>query len=299
MKHRTLICAASVVLLLPSFLHASTARAAQAEGRRLFREGVQLIEREQREAACERFERANAYIVRDNNLWNIAICHVNFGRRDLALAALEVYLQHSPRARASRDVQNLLWQFEGEPPIIMDTETTREWGNRLTAAVEAADSRRGDTVPPEQQTYGAGTDSPGAPMRREVVRRHGTQLFQEGLVRARVGDWEGARALWERSLTYRQVRNAAYNIGEVHLGYGRRDLALHFYGMYLDSLPAIADDPGVRSALEAIENAPSDIRTQETRDRLASRFSQAVTAALEGRGGPTATPTEGEQQPQQ
>ena len=65
---------------------ASTARAAQAEGRRLFREGVQLIEREQREAACERFERANAYIVRDNNLWNIAICHVNFGRRDLALA---------------------------------------------------------------------------------------------------------------------------------------------------------------------------------------------------------------------
>ena len=150
---------------------------------------------------------------------------------------------------------------------------------------------------------GLAAEAPGVDqfLRRYEVRVEWIEgALPETIRRTTYGfDWEGARALWERSLTYRQVRNAAYNIGEVHLGYGRRDLAFHFYGMYLDSLPAIADDPGVRSALEAIENAPSDIRTQETRDRLASRFSQAVTAALEGRGGPTATPTEGEQQPQQ
>ncbi|HSL17302.1 MAG TPA: hypothetical protein VLB51_05285 [Methylomirabilota bacterium] len=245
---------------------------------------MQLTRQDRREAACERFERANAYVVRDNNLWNIAMCHVHFGRRDLALAGFEVYLEHVPEVRASLEVQNLLWELEGQPPIIPDVEVTQEWADRMTAAASAAETRRGAAVPPEQHTYGAGTDSPGAPLRREVVRRHGTQLFQEGLVRIRVGDWEGALSLWERSLTYRRLRNAAFNIGNVHLSCGRRDLGLHFYRMYVESLPSLQHDEGVREALQAIEDAPATIRAQDVRDQLNVRFDQAVTRALQASG---------------
>lgn len=280
MTNRAFFAAALIAIAAISPVCTATDSAVRSEGRRLFLEAGQLIRQDRYEAACERFERCNAYIIRDSNLWNIAMCHVHFGRRDLALAGFEIYLEHAPEVRASLEIQNLLWELEGQPPIMPDAEATQRWADRMSAAARAARDRGAATVPPEQQTYGAGTDSPGAPVRREVVRRHGTQLFEEGLVRLRVGDWDGALALWERSLTYRTLRNAAFNIGTVHLSHGRRDLALYFFRRYVESLPVLQQDQGVREALQAIEDAPATIRAQEARDQLNDRFNQAVTRAL-------------------
>lgn len=277
MKHRALIAASLAAIAFASPVCFATELAVRAEGRRLYREGVQLERGGRRDVACERFERANAYVILDDNLWNIAMCHVTFGRRDLALAGFEIYLERSPEARASLEVQNLLWELEGQGPIVSGME---DWIRRMTAAVEAAESHRGATVPPEQQTYGAGTDSPGASARRQVVRDYGTRLFQDSYARYNVGDWEGALALWERSLTYRSLRNAAFNIGQRHLLNGRRDLCLHFYRLYVQSMPEVQADERVDAALQAIEDAPATIRAQAVRDQLADRFDDAVTRAL-------------------
>jgi hypothetical protein len=70
---------------------------------------------------------------------------------------------------------------------------------------------------------------------------------------------------FERSLAYRRIRNAVYNISVCHLVLGRRDLASHFLDWYVENRPEVASDPRVQAVQRAIAESPEDVGTQDRR----------------------------------
>ncbi len=291
MLHRTAAIMGVIGVIAAAEVFATTSTAVNAERRRLSREGVRLVRQGQTERACEFFERANAYGFRPNAVWNVAECHAYSGRRDLAVAGYEKYIEFVPAAGASEAVQQMLWELEGEAPMMGDFAAGSGWGSRFAAAVEAAIAGEGTAITLDEQIFGTGRDSPGAPFRREALRRHGTDLFLEGLARVQRGDWDGALAFFERSLNYRQLRNAIFNIGEIWLFRGQRDLALHFFRYYVASLPALQADAGVASVLRELEDAPSRVGNEERRTEFSTRISAEISRALGEGGAGTASPS--------
>jgi hypothetical protein len=118
-------------------------------------------------------------------------------------------------------------------------------------------------------------------------------LFRSGLDQLTDSNWENSRAFFERSLAYRTLRNAAYNTATIHLSYGRRDLAVHFYRMYINNHSEVRGNAGVEAALRAIEDAPPRIGSQARRDELSDQMSHAVDLALGVARAPSASTSAG------
>lgn len=269
----------AAVVAAPATMSATEA-AVNAERRRLSRQAVQLIQQDRIEPGCATFERANAYGFRPNAVWNVATCHSIAGRGELALAFIEKYIELVPAAGSSQEVQEILDRYRRAT----DATITRSLEDQLSSAVEAAEAGGGTTIPAAQRTYGGSTDSPGESQRRAAVSRFGTSLFQRGLQNVTAGDWDSALGFFERSLTYRSLRNAAYNIAEIHLHDGHRDLALHFFRLYGASLPAVQSDQGFRTTLQELADSPPQVGGDQRRTELSARISTDVNRAL-GQGG--------------
>ncbi len=107
----------------------SPREAARLRGVELFRAGIEAVQGGDDGEALAAFERSMAYRQRRNTLYNIAVCHVLLGHRDLASTCLDAYLRgrqdesDDPRVQAVRraldespgdlgdtDRRNLLWQ---------------------------------------------------------------------------------------------------------------------------------------------------------------------------------------------
>jgi len=266
----------------------ATNRAVRAEHLRLFQEGNRLAEH-QYTAALVQFERALAYRVTTNTLFNTALCHLYLGHRDMALWFVERYLVLKPAARASLEVQRAVAAIaEEDEDIAPDQRYPLD--DRLSDAINAAVD--GDATPAEssQQIYGTGGSSAEATARWRLANDYGTTLFRSGLDQLTDTNWEASQAFFERSLAYRSLRNAAYNVASIHLLFGRRDLAVHFYRMYINNTPQIHGDTGVEAALQAIKDSPPRVGNQARRSELNDQMDMAVQRALVDTPG-TAEPT--------
>jgi tetratricopeptide (TPR) repeat protein len=281
MNYRWALRLSLIPLFFATEIALATDEAVGDEAQRLFREGVRIVRRDRYEDALVRFERALAYRNRPNIVWNIACCHTMVGRRDLALAFFERYVDLVPSARSSLEVQQVLSAIAAEDQIIMNPARADDLVTQLTEAVDAAADGGATAAAPEQQVFGGGLESPDATRRAEVVRWRGTDLFQQGLQAVRVGDWDAALPLFERSMTYRSLRNAGYNVATIHLDSGRRDLALYFYRLYVASLPAVEADPGVAAVLRELEESPARVGDQTRRTDLENRISSEISRAFE------------------
>jgi tetratricopeptide (TPR) repeat protein len=140
-------------------------------------------------------------------------------------------------------------------------------------------------------TSGAGGSTSDEATRWLTAYRYGTTLFDYGLDQITDGDWEQARAFFERALAYRSLRNAAYNIGIVHLAYGRRDLAVYFFRLYVNATREAREDAGVQAALRAIEDSPPRVGNQSRRNELSDQLAAAINRALGETPGGTETPS--------
>jgi hypothetical protein len=262
---------------------ASTDRAVRSEGNRIFREGTRLINQDRINEGMFRMERVLAYRYRPNVLWNLMACHFTLGQRDLGLWFFERYLALEPEVQRSLRVQQAAAAIAEQDEHMTNREARFELWLTLADAIVDADNRGIALATEDQIVFRAGNTSADAARRARVATDHGTMLFRQGLENVRGGgDWEQALSFFERSLAYRRLRNAAYNIAAIHLGYGRRDLALFFLQQYVDSLPALQGDEGVAAAIRAIEEAPATIRDQATCDRLSGQVEAAVSQALGG-----------------
>jgi tetratricopeptide (TPR) repeat protein len=284
MRTKTLALAI-LLFLLPTGALFATDRAVRDESNRLYREARSLVNRGQISAALTRFERALAYRPRVDTLWNIAHAHLHLGHRDMTLWFMDRYLMWDRAGRESLEVQQVLMAIsESSEPLPRGRGPL--FDDRLREAYDAVESGEATAADPSQQIFGSGTRSPEAEARWRQARDYGTMLFRSGLDQLVESNWENSQSFFERSLAYRTLRNSAYNLAAIHLDFGRRDLAVHFYRMYITNTPQIHDNAEVEAALQAITDSPPRIRSQTRRNELSDRFSEAVDRAL----GVTPTP---------
>lgn len=273
MKRPTSV-AVLLLLVLPA-IGAATDRAVRAEADRLFREGVGLLRERQYNPALTSFERTIAYRAWSSALWNAAMCHLYLGHRDMSLWFLDRYLMRDQDARASAEVQAAVTDVAGESTTI-PLERRGPLADALYAATELASEGEATAADRSRQLYGSENSSPGASSRAGFASGYGTSLFQIGFEQATQGNWEASLELFERSAAYTRLRNAAYNIGASHLHLGRRDLAVHFYRLYIGSVPELERDGAVQAAIRAIEGSSPQIDDQAQRDALVAQLDRAV-----------------------
>jgi len=287
MNKRTLAFAILVSLLLAEFVFA-TNRAARDESNRLYSEARRLVNQEQYSAALIRFERALAYRPRQDTYWNIAHAHLYLGHRNMTLWFMNRYLMLDQTARECLEVQQVLVAMS-ESGEHIPRDQRQAFNDQLVEAYDAAADGEGTPADPSQQIFGTGTRSPEAEARWRQARDYGTMLFSSGLDQLTDENWDNSKALFERSLAYRTLRNAAYNLAVIHLDYGRRDLAVHFYRMFINNTPQVHRNTEVEAALLAIADSPPRIGSQARRNELSDQMSEAVNRALGVT--PNSTPT--------
>ncbi|HPA81359.1 MAG TPA: hypothetical protein PLS95_11135 [Thermoanaerobaculales bacterium] len=284
---RRLLVVAAVVLALAL---TQTAHATMEErGEELFREGVRLANEGDYDSALEYFERTMAYTPRLNVLWNIACCHVVLGKRDLAVACLDRYMEHDLAFQRSAEMQAVVAAIAAEPPDMPDLDRRGELWNRVEAASRAVGEGRATPATVEQRRYGVGN-------RGVQVKTMDTSSTPEGqralYLTGRVyelasrGHLEEALPLAERTLAYRVRPNPYYNIAGIHLMMGHRDLALAFLDRYQQLLPPLRESAEFQDLMADIADAPPAI-DYRTAARLYDRLDPVIERAIP----PTPTPS--------
>jgi tetratricopeptide (TPR) repeat protein len=112
--------------------------AAKTLDRELFSEGVRLTQDRRYPEALVFFERAFIFGSHRNVLWNLAACHLSQGRRDFALHFIDGYLERTPEARRSDQVQAVVSALADEPPNISNVSRRFEIWAEFSAAIDAA-----------------------------------------------------------------------------------------------------------------------------------------------------------------
>lgn len=288
MKLATVACTFLIVLLQPGFV-GSTENAVRAEASRLFLQGIRVYRQGRYLEAMTYFERTLAYRTLKNALWNAAGCQLQDGNRDMTVWFMERYLEADPRFRACLEFQQALAAVAGEVRNIPEERRYQlaQQINRAQAAVEDGTATQAE---PSQQIYGTGRSSPGSLERSLAARETAARFFRDALGEVPENALDTNLTLFERSLAYRRIRNAAYNIAAFHLEEGHRDLSAHFYRMYIYATPEVQQDDAVMRALEAVEDSPPHVGNQARRNELADQMELAVRRVLGDARPPSAVP---------
>jgi tetratricopeptide (TPR) repeat protein len=243
-----------------------------ATGQQLRNYAAQLVEEGSRHAAAGRheealssFEASIAYDTRLSSMWSIATSHLMLGDGELAAAYLDRYMSNASRHRGSFEMQQAVAAIAEAGPELERDDLRRELVARLRNADQAVRSGTASRATRSDLLFGVGADTPELGQLSEAARNRGTALFRAGLEASGTRDVEGALREFERSLAYRRIRNAVYNISVCHLMLGRRDLASHFLDWYVDNRPEVASDPRVQAVQRAISESPEDIGAQDRR----------------------------------
>jgi tetratricopeptide (TPR) repeat protein len=256
-----IVCA----LLMVSATGFATEQRMREYAARLLEESSQAAASGRHEDALSSLEASMAYDSRMIVVWYIATNHLRLGHGDLAAAYLDRYLAHAPRHRSSLEMQQAVAAIAEAGAELADDDLRRQLAAQLRSADAAVRNGTARTAEGSDIRFGVGADTPEARRLSEAARNRGTELFQSGLRATRQRNVDQALREFERSLAYRRIRNAVYNISVCHLMLGHRDLASHFLAWYLDNQPEAASDPRVQAVERAIDESPDDVGDRDRR----------------------------------
>jgi len=247
---------------------------------RLFRQGRRALRQDRYAAAQSLFERSLGLHQNRNAYWNLAACHLSQGQRDLAVWSFERYMRLNPPYLESAEMQAAVGAIADSPASIEVGAQSGELAVLVNEASEAIEEGRSTPAAEDQRRFGA--DPPGAESQRllQIADGFGRQLFGEGHRLIDEGWIEEALGYFERSLVYKPVRNALWNLAACHIGLGHRDFALIYIDGYLSHTPQARGNSQVQAVAGLIADEPPNMPNVDRRFELWGQFSTATNAAL-------------------